>query len=58
MVATKEGANTVARKRKVVVGELYGERLEVKSGLQTGDLLVKEGFQNLYEGQLLTTDIK
>ncbi len=58
MVAAKEGATTIARKRKVVVGELYGDRLEVKSGLQTGDLIVKEGFQNLYEGQLLTTDVK
>lgn len=55
MVAVKEGANLVARKRKVVVGELYGDRLEVKSGLQSGDILVREGFQNLYEGQLLST---
>jgi RND family efflux transporter MFP subunit len=55
MVAIKEGAKLVARKRKVVVGELYGDRLEIKSGLQSGDVLVREGFQNLYEGQLLTT---
>jgi multidrug efflux pump subunit AcrA (membrane-fusion protein) len=55
MVAVKEGAKLVARKRKVVVGELYGDRLEIKSGLQSGDVLVREGFQNLYEGQLLTT---
>ncbi|HYH16201.1 MAG TPA: efflux RND transporter periplasmic adaptor subunit, partial [Flavisolibacter sp.] len=55
MVAVKEGNNLVARKRKVVIGELYGERLEVKSGLQNGDVLVTDGFQNLYEGQLLTT---
>ncbi len=58
MIAAKEGNKTIARKRKVVVGELYGDRLEVKSGLQTGEQLVKEGFQNLYEGQLLTTDVK
>ncbi|MEJ7914189.1 MAG: efflux RND transporter periplasmic adaptor subunit [Chitinophagaceae bacterium] len=58
MIAAKEGNKIIARKRTVVVGELYGDRLEVKSGLQTGDQLVKEGFQNLYEGQLLTTDIK
>jgi membrane fusion protein, multidrug efflux system len=55
MVAVKEGNNLVARKRKVAVGELYGERLEVKSGLQNGDTLITDGFQNLYEGQLLTT---
>ena len=55
MVAVKEGNNMVARKRKVVIGELYGERLEVKSGLQNGDVLITDGFQNLNEGQLLTT---
>ncbi|ANE52148.1 efflux RND transporter periplasmic adaptor subunit [Flavisolibacter tropicus] len=55
MVAAKEGNNLVARKRKIVVGELYGERLEVRSGLQNGDTLITDGFQNLYEGQLLTT---
>jgi RND family efflux transporter MFP subunit len=56
MVATREANKLIARKRRVIVGELYGERLEVKSGLQPGDVLVVEGFQNLYEGQLLTTE--
>lgn len=55
-VAAKEGAKTIAQKRRVVVGELYDERLEIKSGLQSGDVIVTEGFQELYEGQLLTTD--
>jgi membrane fusion protein (multidrug efflux system) len=54
--AAKEGAKTIARKRRVVVGELYGDRLEIKSGLQNGDVIVTEGFQELYEGQALTTD--
>ena len=58
MVAAKEGDKLIARKRKVIVGELYGDRLEVKSGLQAGDLLVTEGFQSLYEGQLLTTAVQ
>ena len=56
MVAVKEGTKTIARKRRVIVGELYGERLEIKSGLQSGDMIVTEGFQELYEGQSLTTD--
>lgn len=55
--AVKEGAKTVARKRRVVVGELYGDRLEIKSGVQSGDVIVTEGFQELYEGQALTTDV-
>ncbi|RYZ31117.1 MAG: efflux RND transporter periplasmic adaptor subunit [Chitinophagaceae bacterium] len=56
MVAVKEGGKTIARKRQVQVGELYGDRLEVKSGLQSGDVIVTEGYQELYEGQALTTD--
>jgi RND family efflux transporter MFP subunit len=47
-----------ARKRQVVPGELYGDKVEIKSGLQTSDLVVTDGFQSLYEGQLLTTDTK
>ena len=58
MVAAKEGAKTIARKRRVVVGELYGERLEIKSGLQSGDVVVTEAYQELYEGQPITTDAK
>jgi cobyrinic acid a,c-diamide synthase len=38
------------------VGELYGERLEVKTGLQQGEVLITEGFQGLYDGQAITTD--
>lgn len=55
MVAVKEGNKLIARKRQVVIGQLYGEKLEVKSGLQSGDMLVTDGFQNLYEGQPITT---
>jgi membrane fusion protein (multidrug efflux system) len=56
MVAAKEGAKTVARKRRVTVGELYGERLEIKNGLQSGEVIVTEGYQELYEGQPITTE--
>ena len=55
MVAVKENGKMIARKRPINVGELYGDRLEVKSGLQTGDTLIVEGFQGLYDGQLITT---
>lgn len=56
MVAVREGGKLTAQKRKIIVGELYGDRLEVKSGLRPGDQLITEGFQSLYEGQLLTTN--
>ena len=55
MVALKEGGKMIARKRYITVGEMYGEELEVKSGLQDGEQLITEGFQNLYDGQLVTT---
>ena len=55
MVAVTEKGKMIARKRPVIVGELYNDKLEVKSGLQPGDVLITEGFQSLYEGQAVTT---
>ena len=55
MVAVKENGKMIARKRPINIGELYGDRLEVKGGLQTGDTLIIEGFQGLYDGQMITT---
>jgi multidrug efflux pump subunit AcrA (membrane-fusion protein) len=53
-VAVQEGGRTVARKKPVGVGELNGQLIEVKVGLAAGDLLITEGFQNLYEGQVIS----
>lgn len=58
MVAVTENGKLIARKKTVTVGELYGDHLEVKSGLQVGDQLITEGFQGLYEGQVITTQAK
>jgi hypothetical protein len=44
----------IARKRTITVGELYGQLIEIKSGLQKEEQLVTEGYQNIYDGQLLT----
>ena len=54
MVAVQEGNRLVARKKAVTIGELYGDALEIKSGLVVGDVVIVEGYQGLYEGQLLT----
>ncbi len=56
-VAIREGKNLVARKRNVQIGELYNDELEIKTGLTAGDVIVTEGFQNLYDGQILTTGV-
>ncbi len=53
-VAINEGGRMVARKKPVGVGELNGELIEVKVGLNAGDQLITEGFQNLYEGQVIS----
>jgi RND family efflux transporter MFP subunit len=58
MVAATENGKKVARKKIVTVGMLYGDTLEVKSGLQAGDILITDGFQGLYDGQQIITDAK
>ena len=58
LVASKENDKMIARKKLVSLGELYGDKIEVKDGLQEGDVLITEGFQSVYEGQLITTEAK
>lgn len=55
LVAAKEGDKIIARKRKVEIGQLYGDQIEIKQGLQEGDQLVTAGYQGLFDGQLITT---
>lgn len=50
-VLTTENGKSIARKRVVTVGSIYGEQIEVKSGLQAGDKLITQGFQSVYDGQ-------
>lgn len=52
-VASQEGSKLVARKKVITIGEAYGQFVEVKSGLKVGDQLITNGYQNVYEGQLL-----
>lgn len=46
---------TVAKKKQVTVGEVYGSNVEIKNGLTAGEQLVSEGYQSLYEGQVIST---
>jgi RND family efflux transporter MFP subunit len=45
----------VATRKIVVLGSIYGDLVEVKSGLTGGEKLITAGYQNLYEGQTVTT---
>ncbi len=56
MVAVKESDKWIARKKPVEIGQLYGDKVEVKSGLKAGEQIITDGFQGLYEGQPLTTN--
>lgn len=46
---------TIAVKKQVVLGESYGDRIEVKTGLQNGQQLITEGYQSVYDRQLVRT---
>ena len=52
-VAVQEGNRMLARKRNIVVGEMYGQVIEVKSGLSINDALITDGYQNIYDGQVV-----
>jgi RND family efflux transporter MFP subunit len=53
-VVEMENGKKIAKKKNIVAGQIYGDSIEVKSGLNAGDQLITEGFQSLYEGQVVT----
>ncbi|MBA4166293.1 MAG: efflux transporter periplasmic adaptor subunit, partial [Chitinophagaceae bacterium] len=55
LVASKEKDQLVARKKAVQIGQSYGDSIEIKSGLQAGDVLITDGVQGLYDGQPVIT---
>ncbi|HWK06407.1 MAG TPA: efflux RND transporter periplasmic adaptor subunit [Puia sp.] len=55
MVGVADKGKLTAHKRSVTIGQPYADKIEIKSGLQAGDQLITDGFQGLYEGQLITT---
>jgi membrane fusion protein, multidrug efflux system len=46
---------SIAVKKPVVIGESYGDKIEIKAGLQTGMQLISEGYQTVYDKQVVTT---
>ena len=58
VISKSSNGKSIAHRLVVNIGEVYGENVEIKGGLKTGDQLVNEGFQNLYEGQVITTAVK
>jgi multidrug efflux pump subunit AcrA (membrane-fusion protein) len=56
-VAEKTGDKMIVRKKPVVVGESYEGLIEIKSGLKSGDLIISEGYQTVYDGQAVNISI-
>lgn len=54
-VMVKEGNRTVARKKTINIGETYNGMVEVRAGLAAGEQIITEGYQVVYDGQLITT---
>jgi RND family efflux transporter MFP subunit len=57
-VAITENGKLVARKKVVIVGQYYGNNIEIISGLNAGDIIITEGYQSLFDGQNITTSDK
>ncbi|HET9057355.1 MAG TPA: efflux RND transporter periplasmic adaptor subunit [Chitinophagaceae bacterium] len=55
-VLSQENGKTISRKKQITIGEVYGDMVEVKTGLTTGEQLISRGYQSLYDGQTVTTE--
>jgi RND family efflux transporter MFP subunit len=47
---------TIAAKKPVIAGESYGDKIEIKAGLQPGMQLISAGYQSVYDRQVVTID--
>ncbi len=51
---TTVNGKSVVKKQTVAIGEVYGNNVEIKTGLKGGEQLITEGYQALYEGQVVS----
>jgi RND family efflux transporter MFP subunit len=57
-IAKENDRGVFAQRITVTPGEVYGDSIEIKTGLSAGTRLITEGYQNLYEGQQLADQSK
>ncbi len=57
-VAVTEKGKLVAHKKVITAGEFYGNNIEILNGLSAGDVVVTEGYQSIFDGQILVTSVK
>ncbi len=55
LVGVQQNDKLVAHRKTITIGQTYGDKVQVTSGLEAGDKLITDGYQGLYEGQLITT---
>ena len=53
-VARKDGKRWVARKKYITLGKSYRNKSEIVSGLDPGELIITDGFNNVADGTILT----
>ncbi len=52
-VLKDEKGKKTASRISVILGQIYGDNIEILTGLSAGDQIIIQGYQNLYEGQLI-----
>ena len=58
LIGENKGNQMIAKKVNVIPGQLSGDSIEIKQGLQNGEQLITDGYQGLFEGQPITTTEK
>jgi len=58
LVEDKKGDQMIAKKVNVIPGQLSGDSIEIKQGLQAGQQLITDGYQGLFDGQPITNTDK
>jgi RND family efflux transporter MFP subunit len=54
-VVTHEGGKDVARRRKIELGDTYGNRVVVQQGLSLGEIVISNGATQVIDGQTIRT---
>lgn len=55
-VIIKEGNVMKARKRQVIIGESFNGKVEIRGNtLTVSDIIITEGYQSVYDGQIVST---
>jgi len=53
-VAVEENGKKVAKARVITIGLTYNGQAEITTGLQAGDLIITQGYQDLVDGQAIS----